>query len=48
MTQAYLLVAANAVVHETWILTSNEFCGSDLGSLGVAHKNGGHRNVAAN
>jgi|LNFM01.1.fsa_nt_gb hypothetical protein len=48
MTQAYLFVAANAVVHEAWILTSNEFCGSDFGSLGVAHKNGGHRNAAAN
>lgn len=43
MTQAYLFVAANAAIHEAWILTSNEFCGSDFGSLGVAHENGGHR-----
>ena len=43
MTQAYLFVAANAAIHEAWILTSNEFCGSDFGSLGLAHENGGHR-----
>jgi hypothetical protein len=48
MTQAYLFVAANAAVHEASILTSNEFCGSDFGSLGVARKNEGHRNAAAN
>ena len=43
MTQAYLFVAANAAVHEAWIRTSNASCGSDFGSLGVAHENGGHR-----
>jgi hypothetical protein len=43
MTQAYLFVAANAAIHEAWILTSNEFCGSDFDGLGMAHENGGHR-----
>lgn len=43
MIQAYLFVAANAAVHEAWIRTSNASCGSDFGSLGLAHENGGHR-----